>query len=98
MFRCVIEREFLLLGHLQQAAKGIDFVIVVIPYFALSGFSAVGASLLLSTVALFGVGAAITVLTGRSVLYSGTRQVVTGLAAAGLTYGVGTLIGVSLAG
>ena len=32
------------------------------------------------------------------VLFSGTRQVLFGLAAAGLTFGLGCLIGVSLAG
>ena len=72
-------------------------IVPVVPFFALSGLVAVAVSLLLSAIALFVVGAAITVLTGRSLLYSGGRQVVIGLAAAGLTYGVGTLIGVSLA-
>jgi VIT1/CCC1 family predicted Fe2+/Mn2+ transporter len=43
--------------------------------------------------ALFGIGALITLMTGRTVLFSGTRQVVIGLAAAGLTYGIGALIG-----
>ena len=44
-------------------------------------------------VALFLIGAAITVITGRSVLLSGGRQVVFGLAAAAITFGVGRLIG-----
>ena len=43
-------------------------------------------------------GAAITLLTGRSVWYSGFRQVIIGLVAAGLVYGIGRLIGVSVAG
>ncbi len=93
------------LGGSAWEAAGASFILFalgaivpVIPFFAFTGITAVGASLLLSAVALFVVGAAITVLTGRSVLYSGTRQVVIGLAAAGLTYGVGTLIGVSIAG
>ena len=51
-----------------------------------------------SVVGLFGIGAAITLLTGKSVLFSGFRQVAFGLAAAAVTYGIGTLIGVSLAG
>jgi predicted membrane protein (TIGR00267 family) len=93
------------LGGSAWEAAGASFILFalgaivpVIPFFAFTGITAVGASLLLSAIALFVVGAAITVLTGRSVLYSGTRQVVIGLAAAGLTYGVGTLIGVSIAG
>jgi hypothetical protein len=36
---------------------------------------------------------ALTLITGRSVRFSGTRQVVIGLAAAGLTFGIGRLIG-----
>jgi VIT1/CCC1 family predicted Fe2+/Mn2+ transporter len=36
-------------------------------------------------------------MTGRSVWFSGTRQVLVGLAAAALTFGIGRLIGVSLA-
>ena len=43
------------------------------------------------------LGAAITLLTGRSVLASGARQLGFGLAAAGLTYVVGRLIGASVA-
>jgi len=51
-----------------------------------------------SVIGLFGIGAAITLLTGKSVLFSGFRQVFFGLAAAAVTYGIGSLIGVSLAG
>jgi hypothetical protein len=35
-------------------------------------------------------------MTGRNVFYSGARQVLVGMAAAALTFGVGRLIGVSL--
>lgn len=73
-------------------------IVPVLPFFVLAGLSAVATSLLLSALALFIVGGGITLLTGRSALYSGIRQVTIGLAAAGLTYGVGTLIGVSIAG
>ena len=48
-----------------------------------------------SAVGLFIIGAAITLMTGRSVWFSGMRQVLVGLAA--LTYGIGKLIGVSIA-
>ena len=47
---------------------------------------------------LFLIGAAITLLTGRGVLYSGTRQLLIGLGAAGITYGIGRLIGVAVTG
>lgn len=68
----------------------------VLPFFFWSGTAAIFVSLFVSAIGLFIVGAAITLMTGRSVLYSGTRQVLVGLAAAALTYGVGRLIGVSI--
>lgn len=49
-----------------------------------------------SAIALFVLGAAITLFTGISVVYSGLRQVVFGLIAAAITYGIGHLIGVTL--
>jgi len=49
-------------------------------------------------VGLFVIGAANTSFTGKSIVFSGIRQVVFGLAAAAITYGIGSLIGVSLAG
>jgi VIT1/CCC1 family predicted Fe2+/Mn2+ transporter len=73
-------------------------VLPVLPYAFLSGMPAVVVSGLLSAIGLFGIGAAITLFTGRSVWWSGLRQVAFGLAAAAVTYGIGRLIGVSLAG
>jgi VIT1/CCC1 family predicted Fe2+/Mn2+ transporter len=52
----------------------------------------------LSLVALFGVGAAVSLLTGRSFLFSGVRQVGIGVAASAVTYLIGSLIGVSVGG
>jgi VIT1/CCC1 family predicted Fe2+/Mn2+ transporter len=68
------------------------------PFFFWSGVDAVYISLVVSSVGLFIIGAAITLMTGRNVFFSGFRQVLFGLAAAALTYGLGRLIGVSLAG
>lgn len=70
----------------------------VAPFMCLTGMPAVIVSLVVSTVALFLVGAAITLLTARSVWYSGLRQLLFGLVAAGVTYGIGRLLGVTLAG
>ncbi len=70
----------------------------VAPFTILRGFPAIYASLLLSGLALFLIGAGITLLIGRSILYSGTRQVIFGFAAAGITFGIGRLIGVSISG
>ena len=68
----------------------------MLPYFFWSGTLAIGLSLAVSAVGLFIIGAAITLMTGKSIWFSGTRQVLVGIAAAALTYGIGKLIGVSL--
>ncbi|MGC8855474.1 MAG: VIT1/CCC1 transporter family protein [Anaerolineae bacterium] len=68
----------------------------ILPYLFLAGTTAIYASLAMSAVGLFIIGAIITLMTGRSVWYSGTRQVLVGMAAAALTYGIGRLIGVSV--
>lgn len=73
-------------------------ILPVFPYFFLEGITATYVSLLASLVGLFGIGAAITLFTGRSVMFSGLRQVVFGIAAAAVTYFIGHLIGVSIAG
>ncbi len=73
-------------------------IVPVLPYFMLARHWAVIASIALSGAALFGTGAAITLFTGRSVLFSGTRQLAIGLAAAAVTFAVGRMLGVSLGG
>jgi len=70
----------------------------VLPFAFFSGFAAVIASIAFSVLALFGLGAVITLFTGRSVLYSGLRMVIFGLLAAAVTFGIGRLIGVGIAG
>jgi VIT1/CCC1 family predicted Fe2+/Mn2+ transporter len=73
-------------------------IIPVWPFLLLSGTTAVAVSLASSALGLFGIGAAITLMTGRGVLFSGLRQTLFGLAAAAVTFGIGKLVGVSLAG
>ncbi|MBI4759634.1 MAG: VIT1/CCC1 transporter family protein [Chloroflexota bacterium] len=68
----------------------------MLPYFFIGGTQAILLSLVVSASGLFIIGAAITLMTGKSVWFSGTRQVLVGIAAAALTYGVGKLIGVSV--
>jgi VIT1/CCC1 family predicted Fe2+/Mn2+ transporter len=69
----------------------------VVPYAAgLTGDGAVEASLALCGLALFAIGAATTLFTGRGALVSGLRQLAFGFAAAAITFGLGKLIGVSL--
>ena len=66
------------------------------PWFFADGGLAIGLSLGLGAVGLFVLGAAVTLWTGRSALYSGARQLALGLAAAGITYGIGTALGVAI--
>lgn len=73
-------------------------VFPILPYFLFSGMTAVYVSMGVSGLGLFIIGAAITLMTGRNVFYSGSRQVLFGLGAAALTYGVGKLIGVGVGG
>jgi len=76
----------------------IGAIIPVLPHAFLSGSSAVIVSMVFSAVGLFIIGAGITLFTGRSVFYSGARQVLFGLVAAAITFGIGSLIGGHLAG
>ena len=73
-------------------------IIPLFPYIFLQGLVAIIISLALGALALFLTGAAITLLTGKSIWVSGFRQVLIGLIAAGLVFGVGKLIGVSIGG
>ncbi|MBZ5587785.1 MAG: VIT1/CCC1 transporter family protein [Acidobacteriia bacterium] len=68
----------------------------VAPFLFLAGTPAVAISLAASGLALFTTGAAITLLTGRGVLFSGTRQLLIGMGAAAVTFGIGRLIGISV--
>jgi VIT1/CCC1 family predicted Fe2+/Mn2+ transporter len=93
------------LGGSAWAAAGTSFLLFsvgaifpVLPFFFAEGLTAVLASMALSGLALFLIGAGTTLFTGRGVLYSGARQLAVGLAAAAVTYGVGRAIGVTLAG
>lgn len=73
-------------------------IIPVIPFFFTSGTRAILFSALLSACGLFLIGASITLFTGKNVWFSGFRQVIFGLLAAAITFGIGRLIGVSIAG
>ncbi|MBK9531302.1 MAG: VIT1/CCC1 transporter family protein [Chitinophagaceae bacterium] len=76
----------------------IGAVIPVIPFFFTTGTTAIVISVAGSALGLFLIGSAITLFTGKSIWFSGFRQVLFGLAAAAVTFGIGKLIGVSLAG
>ena len=72
-------------------------IIPLYPFMFLEGSNAIYLSIGSSVIGLFTIGAAITLFTGKSVVFSGSRQVIFGLAAAAVTYGIGALIGVSIA-
>jgi len=73
-------------------------IIPVIPFFFTNGLKAIVISTVLSGLGLFLIGSAITLFTGKSVWFSGFRQVLFGLVAAAITFGIGRLIGVSITG
>jgi VIT1/CCC1 family predicted Fe2+/Mn2+ transporter len=93
------------LGGSAWVAAGTSFLLFAVgaifpvaPYFTLAGIPALIASLAASGVALFLIGAGTSLFTGRNVLFSGVRQLLVGLAAAGVTFGIGRLIGVAVTG
>ena len=73
-------------------------VIPIIPFLFGGGDAVLLLSFGLSLAALFGLGAMVSLLTGRSLLFSGLRQVGIGAAAAIVTFMVGRLIGVNVGG
>ncbi len=68
-------------------------LVPILPFFVAEGLPAVLASIVIAAVALYVVGAAITVVTGSSVVKTGGRQVLLGLFAAAVTYGLGAVVG-----
>jgi vacuolar iron transporter family protein len=70
-------------------------LVPLIPYLVASAGLAFGLSLGVSLAALFTLGIGVSILTHRSPLLTGIRQLILGGIAAAVTYGVGTLIGVS---
>jgi VIT1/CCC1 family predicted Fe2+/Mn2+ transporter len=70
--------------------------VVVLPYLIGGGTAALLTAIGLAALTMFAVGAGIGALNGRSALRSGFRQVLVGALAAGVTYGVGRLIGTSV--
>jgi vacuolar iron transporter family protein len=82
-------------GSLVAFAAGA--AVPVLPYLVGSGAVAFGVSIGLSLAAMFVVGIGISLLTGRSALFSGVRQIGIGALAAAVTFLVGRIIGVAVA-
>ncbi|MDB5864101.1 MAG: protein of unknown function transrane [Betaproteobacteria bacterium] len=68
----------------------------VFPFFFSGGMTGTAWSVALSVAALAAIGFATSLFSGRGPVYSAIRQVAIGAVAAGVTYGAGALIGVSL--
>jgi VIT1/CCC1 family predicted Fe2+/Mn2+ transporter len=93
------------LGGSPYVAAGTSFglfavgaIFPVLPFFFLSGFGALVASLGLAGLVLSVIGIATSVFTGRGAAFSALRQLAIGYIAAGITFGIGKLVGVSLGG
>ena len=74
-------------------AFALGALVVILPYLIGSGTAALVAAICLFGAALFGVGAGIGVLNGRSAVRSGLRQIIVGGLAAAVTYAIGSAIG-----
>lgn len=71
--------------------------IPLVPFLVAGGPGSLFAAIALSAAALFGVGAAISLFTGRGALASGARMLAIGSAAGAVTWLLGRLLGVTLA-
>lgn len=75
---------------------GLGALVPVLPFLVLTGTGAIIGASILSAVTLFVTGALVTGFTGRHPVRSGTRQLLFGLAAAAVTFGIGRVVGLTL--
>jgi VIT1/CCC1 family predicted Fe2+/Mn2+ transporter len=71
-------------------------VLPLLPHMLARGRIALVGTIVAAGAGLLGVGASMSLFTGRSVLWSAVRMVLLGASAAGLSYAVGRLLGVSI--
>jgi VIT1/CCC1 family predicted Fe2+/Mn2+ transporter len=86
---------------LQAATASFSFFLIgatppVLPFAFLDRAEAIYLSLLLSSIMLFAIGVLTSRFTKRGPFFAGFRQLVVGLAAAGITYGIGSLFNVAV--
>jgi VIT1/CCC1 family predicted Fe2+/Mn2+ transporter len=90
------------LGNPYQAAGAsagsfaVGALVPLVPWFFISGTTAVMTSLVLGAVAAVLIGVALAKYTGRSAIHSALRQLLVTVAAAGVTYALGALVGTHL--
>jgi vacuolar iron transporter family protein len=78
------------------ATFAVGAFVPLLPFLAASGRAAEALSGGLSAATLFGVGGAVTILTGRGFVRSGARMLAIGAAAAMITYVVGSVLNVTV--
>jgi VIT1/CCC1 family predicted Fe2+/Mn2+ transporter len=66
------------------------------PFLMVEGSAALSFAIAASAVSLFAVGACLSLFTGRGALAGGLRMLAIGACAGAMTYGIGTVLGVSL--
>jgi VIT1/CCC1 family predicted Fe2+/Mn2+ transporter len=76
-------------------AFSVGAVLPLFPWFITTGSAAVIASVIIGAIAALALGAAIGFMSGRNVAGTALRQLAVAAVAAGVTYGVGSLLGVS---
>ena len=70
-------------------------ILPLFPWFFTTGSTAVIASVIIGGIAALALGAAIGMMAGRNVWGTALRQLAVAAVAAAVTYGVGSLLGVS---
>lgn len=78
------------------ALFSVGAIFPVAPFLWLQGTAAITASIAASALALCGIGVLTSLFNGRSPWFSAARQAFFGCAAAAVTYGIGSALGVSL--
>ena len=77
-------------------AFAIGAVLPVFPFLFTSGATAIAIAATIAALALFAVGGAISVFTGRPPLVIGLRMIAIGIVTSAITFGIGKAIGVSV--
>lgn len=77
-------------------AFALGAVIPLLPFFWKNLAVSLPLAIALTLLALFGVGAATSLFTGRAWLWSGIRMMIVGILAGGVTYGLGHLFGTAV--
>jgi VIT1/CCC1 family predicted Fe2+/Mn2+ transporter len=75
---------------------GVGALLPLLPHVVARGTVALAGTVSVTAVGLLGVGALMSLFTGRNVLWSALRMALLGGVAAGLTYTVGRLLGVAV--